>query len=122
MACNCENQGNTYHLNMGCCVPIVANANNYFTKSETIELIDAAIIESGCCIDSGDVETMIETYTYDKETIDDKVGSGCCITPEEVDEKIDAAISGIDLSDYALKSEIPTVPTSNSAFTNDRYW
>lgn len=119
MACNCENQGNTYHLNMGCCVPIVANANAYFTKSETIELIDAAIIESGCCIDSGDVETMIETYTYDKETIDVKVGSGCCITPEEVDEKIDAAISGIDLSDYALKSEIPTVPTSNSAFTND---
>lgn len=28
-------------------------------------------------------------------------------------------ISGVDLSDYALKSEIPTVPTSNTAFTND---
>lgn len=88
MACNC-NEGNTYHLNMGCCVPIVANANSYYTKSE----ID--------------------------EKLDEIIASGCCITPEEVDEKIDAAISGIDLSDYALKSEIPTVPTSNSAFTND---
>lgn len=31
-------------------------------------------------------------------------------------------ISGVDLSDYALKSEIPTVPTSNSAFTNDMHY
>lgn len=31
-------------------------------------------------------------------------------------------ISGVDLSDYALKSEIPTVPTSNSAFTNDEHY
>ena len=28
-------------------------------------------------------------------------------------------ISGVDLSDYALKSEIPTVPTNVSAFNND---
>lgn len=31
-------------------------------------------------------------------------------------------ISGVDLSDYALKSEIPVVPTSNSAFTNDMHY
>lgn len=31
-------------------------------------------------------------------------------------------ISGVDLSDYALKSELPTVPTSNSAFTNDEHF
>lgn len=31
-------------------------------------------------------------------------------------------ITGVDLSDYALKSEIPTVPTSNSAFTNDMHY
>lgn len=31
-------------------------------------------------------------------------------------------ITGVDLSDYALKSEIPTVPTSNSAFTNDEHF
>ena len=92
----------------------------------------------------------VENY-YTKPTIDRKleeitsaITSGCCITPEEVDEKIASAkteieaeipsldgyaseqwvldqhyISGVDLSDYALKSEIPTVPTSNTAFTND---
>ena len=66
------------------------------------------------------------------------------VTEEEVDEKIASAkteieqeipslsgyateewvldqqyITGVDLSNYALKSEIPTVPTSNTAFTND---
>lgn len=104
MACNCNEEGNKYNINFGCCVPIVANADAYYTKSE----ID--------------------------EKIDDIISSGCCITPEEVDEKISAAtdgyateqwvldkhyISGVDLSDYALKSEIPTVPTNVSAFVND---
>lgn len=85
--CNCE--PNTYHLNLGCCVPIVANANAYYTKSE----ID--------------------------EKLEDIAASGCCITPEEVDEKIESAITDIDLSEYAKKSEIPTVPTNVSAFVND---
>ena len=85
--CNCE--PNTYHLNLGCCVPIVANANAYYTKSEV------------------------------DEKLEDIVTSGCCITPEEVDEKIESAITDIDLSEYAKKSEIPTVPTNVSAFVND---
>lgn len=118
---------------MGCCQPVLGPIENYYTK-----------------------------YAIDKmlEEIESGITSGCCITPEEVDEKIDEAISGIspdlsdyytkeevdalipevpslsgyateqwvldkhyisgvDLSDYALKSEIPTVPTSNTAFTND---
>lgn len=90
--CNCEEK--KYNINFGCCVPIVANADAYYTKSE----ID--------------------------EKIDDIVSSGCCITPEEVDEKIANAtdglateqwvedkhyITGVDLSDYALKEEIPDI-------------
>ena len=99
---------------MGCCEPVLAPIENYYTKYQ--------------------IDKMIESATT----------SGCCITPEEVDEKIASAkteieneipslsgyateqwvldkhyISGVDLSDYALKSEIPTVPTSNTAFTND---
>lgn len=118
---------------MGCCQPVLGPIENYYTKYQIDKMLDE--IESG-------------------------ITSGCCITPEEVDEKIDEAISGIspdlsdyytkeevdalipevpslsgyateqwvldkhyisgvDLSDYALKSEIPTVPTSNTAFTND---
>lgn len=90
--CNCEE--NKYNINFGCCVPIVANADAYYTKSE----ID--------------------------EKIDDIISSGCCITPEEVDVKIANAtdglateqwvedkhyITGVDLSDYALKEEIPDI-------------
>ena len=102
---------------MGCCEPVLAPIQNYYTKYQIDKMIEE--IESG-------------------------ITSGCCITPEEVDEKIASAkteieneipslsgyateqwvldkhyISGVDLSDYALKSEIPTVPTSNTAFTND---
>jgi hypothetical protein len=48
-------------------------------------------------------------------------------TKEETDTRIEEAIEGIeipdvpevDLSDYAKKSDIPTVPTNVSAFTND---
>jgi len=51
------------------------------------------------------------------EEIESAITSGCCITPEEVDEKIEEAISGIspDLSDYYTKEEvdelIPEVPS-----------
>ena len=112
MGCNCNDR--TYSISMGCCEPVLAPIENYYTKYQ--------------------IDKMIESATT----------SGCCITPEEVDEKIASAkteieneipslsgyateqwvldkhyISGVDLSDYALKSEIPTVPTSNTAFTND---
>lgn len=118
---------------MGCCQPVLGPIENYYTKYQVDQML---------------------------EEIESAITSGCCITPEEVDEKIEEAISGIspdlsdyytkeevdalipevpslsgyateqwvldkhyitgvDLSDYALKSEIPTVPTSNTAFTND---
>ena len=114
--CNC--QGKTYNIAM-CCEPqvVLGPVENYYTKPTIDRMLDE---------------------------ISSAITSGCCITPEEVDEKIASAkteieaeipsldgyaseqwvldqhyISGVDLSDYALKSEIPTVPTSNTAFTND---
>ena len=103
MGCNCNDR--TYSISMGCCEPVLAPIENYYTKYQVDKLIESATT------------------------------SGCCITPEEVDEKIASAkteieneipslsgyateqwvldkhyISGVDLSDYALKSEIPTVP------------
>lgn len=90
MACNCNNdKTNCYNISMGCVVPALANPNAYYTKSEV------------------------------DEKLEDIIASGCCITPEEVDEKIESAITDIDLSEYAKKSEIPTVPTNVSAFVND---
>ena len=115
--CDCNK---TTNISMGCCQPVLGPIEAYYTK-----------------------------FTIDRklEEITSAITSGCCITPEEVDEKIASAkteieaeipslsgyateqwvldkhyISGVDLSDYALKSEIPTVPTSNSAFTNDEHY
>lgn len=62
MSCNCK--GNTYNIGMGCCQPVLAPIENYYTKWQVDDLIESATT------------------------------SGCCITPEEVDEKIDEAVSG----------------------------
>lgn len=101
MGCNCE--GKTINIGMGCCEPVLAPIENYYTKYQ--------------------IDKMIESATT----------SGCCITPEEVDEKIEEAVSGITVSGVTeeelnnaiasakteIEAEIPTVPTSNTAFTND---
>ena len=63
--------GNVYNIGMGCCEPVLGPVENYYTKP-----------------------------TIDKklEEITSAITSGCCITPEEVDEKIEEAISGITVS------------------------
>lgn len=82
--CNC--QGKTYNIAM-CCEPqvVLGPVENYYTKP---------------------------TIDRKLEEITSAITSGCCITPEEVDEKIASAKTEIE-------AEIPTVPTSNTAFTND---
>lgn len=88
MSCNCEPK--KYTLSLGCCTPVLGPIEAYYTKFQIDKMLEE--IESG-------------------------ITSGCCITPEEVDEKIDEAISGIspDLSDYYTKEEvdelIPEVPS-----------
>jgi hypothetical protein len=67
MACDCNK---TYSIGLGCCTPVLAPADNYYTKYQTEKKIEEAV--SGL------------------------TGStGCCITPEEVDEKISAATDGM---------------------------
>ena len=80
--CDCNK---TTNISMGCCQPVLGPIEAYYTK-----------------------------FTIDRklEEITSAITSGCCITPEEVDEKITSAKTEIE-------SEIPTVPTSNTAFTND---
>lgn len=134
MSCN----GNVYNIGMGCCEPVLGPVENYYTKptiDRKLEEITSAIT-SGCCITPEEVDEKIE------EAISGITVSG--VTEEELNEAIASAkteieaeipsldgyateqwvedkhyITGVDLSDYALKSEIPTVPTSNTAFTND---
>ena len=135
--CNC--QGKTYNIAM-CCEPqvVLGPVENYYTKptiDRKLEEITSAIT-SGCCITPEEVDEKIE------EAISGITVSG--VTEEQMNEAIESAkteieaeipsldgyatqqwvedqhyITGVDLSNYALKSEIPTVPTSNTAFTND---
>lgn len=86
--------GNTYNISMGCCRPVLGPIENYYTKWET--------------------ERYVSGYTYSKEEIDEKTSgetSGCCITPEEVDEKIASAITDVEaeipsLSAYSTTEEV----------------
>lgn len=154
MACNCEDN-KCYNISMGCVVPIVANADNYYTKSEIDEKIDD-IITSGCCITPEEVDEKIASakteiegeipslsgyateqwvldqnyisgvdlsdyatkdfvsgYTYDKETIDEKVAGGGTFDPTQY------YTTANTYNKTEVDNLIPTIPTSNTAFTND---
>lgn len=126
MACNCNEEGKVINIGMGCCVPIVANADAYYTKSEIDEKIDDIVI-SGGGITSDEVQTMIDSSIADKAdkseipTVPKNVSAFVNDVPylTEHQSLTDYAtkqwvedkhyITGVDLSDYALKSEIPDV-------------
>ena len=99
MGCGCK--GKVYNINMGCCTPVIAPADQYYTKGQIDEMIENIEV-SACCITAEEVDEKIE------EAISG-ITSGCCITPEEVDDKIEEATSGItpcDLSNYYNKQEV----------------
>lgn len=83
MGCNCEPKN--YNIKMGCCQPVLGPIEQYYTKYQIDKMLEE--IESG-------------------------ITSGCCITPEEVDDKIESA-----------KTEIESeITTSNSGLTNDAHY
>lgn len=126
MACNCNEEGKVINIGLGCCVPIVANADAYYTKSEIDEKIDDIVI-SGGGITSGEVQTMIDSSIADKAdkseipTVPKNVSAFVNDVPylTEHQSLTDYAtkqwvedkhyITGVDLSDYALKEEIPDI-------------
>ena len=113
MSCNCK--GNTYNIGMGCCQPVLAPIENYYTKYEIDEIVEGLEISGGCCITEEEVDNKIESA---KTEIENEMPSLSGYATEQwvLDKHY---ISGVDLSNYALKSEIPTVPTKVSAFEND---
>ena len=111
--CDC-NEGKIYQIGMGCCTPVLGPIENYYTKGQVDELIEGAS-SSGCCITPEEVDEKIESA---KTEIEAEIPSLSGYATEEwvLDKNY---ISGVDLSDYATKAEIPTVPTNVSAFEND---
>lgn len=97
-----------------------------FRKSASSDIfVSANIAEFGM--------TKDELMAWYKANMVGSTGGGGGVTPEEVEEMIDEAISGITVSGVTeeelneaiasakteIEAEIPTVPTSNTAFTND---
>ena len=111
MACNC-NEGKTYNIGMGCCVPVLAPIENYYTKSQVNELIEGIEV-------SGVTEEEVDEKILSAKTeIENEIPSLSGYATEQwVEDK--HYITGVDLSNYATLQDIPTVPTSNTAFTND---
>lgn len=100
MACNCE--GNTYHIGMGCCQPVVANPNSYYTKSEIDEKL-SGITTDGISEDEASElidEALLDYYTKDE------IDAGFNTINLELDNKLDAsAYTPTDLSGYYTKTE-----------------
>ena len=159
MSCNCE--GKTINIGMGCCQPVLAPADQYYTKYQVDKLIESATT-SGCCITPEEVDEKIDeaisgitvsgvtqeeldeaiasaktdieaeipslegyateqwvsSFTYDQATIDEKVAEGGTFDPTmyynktQTNNLVESAVTRVE-------AEIPTVPTSNTAFTND---
>jgi len=93
MSCNCE--GNTYHIGMGCCTPIVANADNYYTKSEIDEKLDGIVISGGGVTDEH-IQEMIDASV---EPLEGSV------------EALEGAVEQLstDMENKADKSDIPSL-------------
>ena len=89
---------------MGCVTPIVANADNYYTKSEVDEKIDDIII-SGGGITSGEVQSMID------ESIPTNVSAFVNDVPYLTEHQ--------DLSNYALKSDLTPITSGLSALNDE---
>lgn len=129
MDCNCNEQGKTINIGMGCCVPIVANADNYYTKSEIDEKINnisgyvttSDFIEhiqnlqdqitqlqieiSGCC--GGEIQTRWITMTGENDYT-------CDETTKYTKEKEQASIDGIIWIDTGNYRQGSTVLELNS--------
>jgi len=101
----------------------------YLTTVEPLKTINGeSLIGEGNIVISGGSGGTVDAYT--KAESDERFQpkgnylSGNALNGYATEQWVgeQGYITGVDLSDYALKSEIPTVPTSNSAFTNDMHY
>ena len=119
--CDCEN--NFIHVDCGCKSKEVCECENILLeisklKSEDIVLQREIDAISGASISGVTEEQLNEAIASAKTEIEAEIPSLSGYATEQwVEDK--HYITGVDLSDYALKYEIPVVPTSNTAFTND---
>ena len=104
------------------CSSLIVDAENYYTKEiidQKLEDIESAIT-SGCCITPEEVDDKISSYTYSQEEIDEKIPSLSGYATEQwVEDK--HYITGVDLSDYVTKEELPTDIASKQWVINQNF-
>ena len=105
--CNCEPK--TYNIGMGCCQPVLAPIENYYTKWQIDKMIESATT-SGCCITPEEVDDKI---TSAKTDIESEIPSLSGYATEQwVEDK--HYITGVDLSDYATTAYVNTQISSQT--------
>ena len=98
MSCNYNTNGNTYNIGMGCCRPSIMPADDFYTKPQIDAMLEE-IKESGCCITEEEVDEKIESA---KTEIESEIPSLSGYATEQwVEDK--HYITGVDLSDYATE-------------------
>lgn len=103
---------------------------DYFTDAEIAEIIDSTVAEIDLSdyalkTDIPSVPTNVSAFTNDAGYLTEHQSLEGYATKDYVAQEIaEAQLSGegtvVDLSNYALKTDIPTIPTNISAFTNDK--
>ena len=104
MSTNCGCEPKKYNFSLGCCVPVVAPADQYYTKYQTDQKIEEAI--SGITVSGVTEEQMNQAITSAMTIVEGEIPSldGYATEPW-VENK--GYITGVDLSDYATLEDIP---------------
>lgn len=102
--------------------------SNYATTEQMNEAISAATdglateeyVNAQISSQTSDFVTseQLSSYTYDKATIDEKIAGGGIFDPTQYYTTAQT-VNLIESAVTRVEAEIPTVPTSNTAFTND---
>lgn len=127
MACNC-NEGKTYNIGMGCCVPVLAPIENYYTKSQVDELIEGIEV-SGVTEEEVDekiasakteieneiptVPTNVSAFNNDVPYLTEHQSLDGYATEQWVEDK--HYITGVDLSNYATTAYVNTQISSQTS-------
>lgn len=116
--CNCE--GNIYNIGMGCCQPVVANPNAYYTKSEVDEKIDESLLDY---YNKEEIDGFVSDLEASDSVLSGQVDNLSTAIETEAqraissEQSLSGAIDGVD-SKLDLKADANSVYTKSEVNTN----
>ena len=106
--CNC-NEGNTYNIGMGCCVPVLCDANNYYTKRE----VDSMVASASSDVTREDIEAIEEEIGTLQGELQEKASEASLASHTE-----DSSIHVTNADKQRWDNAIPTKYASAVTFSN----